>query len=178
MNAGAAVRAKEIYIKFSHQRPDGTNNATAYHAAGAGNILGENITTGSSPERAVELWEESKGHLVTLIDKRATHIGVGYYKGFWVQVFAENPDQKFTLTVEANGGYFPDKVNAEKYTIQVPAGMTLEDKNIKKPIRDGYTFSSWAVIYDDGYEIPSISEGKNHMNENKLYKANWTDSSN
>ena len=175
LNAGAAVRAKEIYIKFSHQRPDGTNNATAYHAAGAGNILGENITTGSSPERAVELWEESKGHLVTLIDKRATHIGVGYYKGFWVQVFAENPDQKFTLTVDANGGYFPDKGNAEKYTIQVPTGMTLEDKNIKKPIRDGYTFSSWAVIYDDGYEIPSISEGKNHMNENKLYKANWTD---
>ena len=178
LDAGAAVRAKEIYTKFSHQRPDGTNNATAYHAAGAGNILGENITTGSSPERAVELWEESKGHLVTLIDKRATHIGVGYYKGFWVQVFAQNPDQKFTLTVDANGGYFPDKDNAEKYTIQVPAGMTLEDKNIKKPIRDGYTFSSWAVIYDDGYEIPSISEGKNHMNENKLYKANWTDSSN
>lgn len=178
LDAGAAVRAKEIYTKFSHQRPDGTNNATAYHAAGAGNILGENITTGSSPERAVELWEESKGHLVTLIDKRATHIGVGYYKGFWVQVFAENPDQKFTLTIDANGGYFPDKGGVEKYTIQVPAGMTLEDKNIKKSVRDGYTFSSWAVIYDDGYEIPSISEGKNHMNENKLYKANWTDSSN
>lgn len=175
LDAGAAVRAKEIYTKFSHQRPDGTNNATAYHAAGAGNILGENITTGSSPERAVELWEESKGHLVTLIDKRATHIGVGYYKGFWVQVFAENPDQKFTLTIDANGGYFPDKNNVEKYTIRVPAGMILEDKNIKKPIRDGYTFSSWAVIYDDGYEIPSISEGKNHMNENKLLKANWTD---
>ena len=102
LDAGAAVRAKEIYTKFSHERPDGTNNATAYHAAGAGNILGENITTGSSPERAVELWEESKGHLVTLIDKRATHIGVGYYKGFWVQVFAENPDQKFTLTIDAN----------------------------------------------------------------------------
>ena len=175
LDAGAAVRAKEIYTKFSHERPDGTNNATAYHAAGAGNILGENITTGSSPERAVELWEESKGHLVTLIDKRATHIGVGYYKGFWVQVFAENPDQKFTLTIDANGGYFPDKGGVEKYTIQVPAGMILEDKNIKKPIRDGYTFSSWAVIYDDGYEIPSISEGKNHMNENKLLKANWTD---
>ena len=175
LDAGAAVRAKEIYTKFSHQRPDGTNNATAYHAAGAGNILGENITTGSSPERAVELGEESKGHLVTLIDKRATHIGVGYYKGFWVQVFAENPDQKFTLTIDANGGYFPDKNNVEKYTIRVPAGMILEDKNIKKPIRDGYTFSSWAVIYDDGYEIPSISEGKNHMNENKLLKANWTD---
>lgn len=175
LDAGAAVRAKEAYQKFSHERPDGTMFTSAYNEAGAGNIAGENITTGNSPQRAVDLIEHSPGHLRTMLIDDATHIGVGYYKGCWVQVFARNPDQKFTLTVDANGGYFPDKDNAEKYTIQVPAGMTLEDKNIKKPIRDGYTFSSWAVIYDDGYEIPSISEGKNHMNENKLYKANWTD---
>ena len=175
LDAGAAVRAKEIYTKFSHERPDGRRSSSAYHEAGAGNIVGENIAGKSSPEGVVEAWEQSPGHLVAMIDKRATHIGVGYYKGYCVQVFAQNPDQKFTLTVDANGGYFPDKDNAEKYTIQVPAGMILEDKNIKKPIRDGYTFSSWAVIYDDGYEIPSISEGKNHMNENKLLKANWTD---
>lgn len=178
LDAGAAVRAKEIYTKFSHERSDGRRSSSAYHEAGAGNIVGENIAGKSSPEGVVEAWEQSPGHLVAMIDKRATHIGVGYYKGYCVQVFAQNPDQKFTLTVDANGGYFPDKNNVEKYTIQVPAGMTLEDKNIKKPVRDGYTFSSWAVIYDDGYEIPSISEGKNHMNENKLYKANWTDSSN
>ena len=175
LDAGAAVRAKEIYTKFSHQRPDGRRSSSAYHEAGAGNIVGENIAGKSSPEGVVEAWEQSPGHLVAMIDKRATHIGVGYYKGYCVQVFAQNPDQKFTLTIDANGGYFPDKNNVEKYTIQVPAGMILEDKNIKKPIRDGYTFSSWAVIYDDGYEIPSISEGKNHMNENKLLKANWTD---
>ena len=174
LDAGATVRAKEAYQKFSHERPDGTMFTSAYNEAGAGNIAGENITTGNSPQRAVDLIEHSPGHLRTMLIDDATHIGVGYYKGCWVQVFARNPDQKFTLTVDANGGYFPDKGNAEKYTIQVPAGMTLEDKNIKKPIRDGYTFSSWAVIYDDGYEIPSISEGKNHMNENKLYKANWT----
>ena len=178
LDAGAAVRAKEIYTKFSHERPDGTNNATAYHAAGAGNILGENITTGSSPERAVELWEESKGHLVTLIDKRATHIGVGYYKGFWVQVFAQNPDQKFTLTVDANGGYFPDKDNAEKYTIQAPAGMTLEVKDISKPAKKDSEIISWTLIYDDGYEITSPIEKNNklHMTENLKLRADWADS--
>lgn len=177
LDAGAAVRAKEIYTKFSHQRPDGTNNATAYHAAGAGNILGENITTGSSPERAVELWEESKGHLVTLIDKRATHIGVGYYKGFWVQVFAQNPDQKFTLTVDANGGYFPDKDNAEKYTIQVPAGMTLYAKDIAEVKKDNSTFKGWSTVYDDGYESGVVEKDyiKVHMSEPKTLKANWTD---
>lgn len=177
LDTGAAVRAKEIYTKFSHQRPDGTNNATAYHAAGAGNILGENITTGSSPERAVELWEESKGHLVTLIDKRATHIGVGYYKGFWVQVFAQNPDQKFTLTVDANGGYFPDKDNAEKYTIQVPAGMTLYAKDIAEVKKDNSTFKGWSTVYDDGYESGVVEKDyiKVHMSEPKTLKANWTD---
>ena len=177
LDAGAAVRAKEIYTKFSHQRPDGTNNATAYHAAGAGNILGENITTGSSPERAVELWEESKGHLVTLIDKRATHIGVGYYKGVWVQVFAQNPDQKFTLTVDANGGYFPDKDNAEKYTIQVPAGMTLYAKDIAEVKKDNSTFKGWSTVYDDGYESGVVEKDyiKVHMSEPKTLKANWTD---
>ena len=176
LDAGAAVRAKEIYTKFSHQRPDGTNNATAYHAAGAGNILGENITTGSSPERAVELWEESKGHLVTLIDKRATHIGVGYYKGFWVQVFAQNPDQKFTLTVDANGGYFPDKDNAEKYTIQVPAGMTLYAKDIAEVKKDNSTFKGWSTICD-GIEsgIVTSSKLKLHMFDSLALKANWTD---
>ena len=173
LDAGAAVRAKEIYTKFSHQRPDGTNNATAYHAAGAGNILGENITTGSSPERAVELWEESKGHLVTLIDKRATHIGVGYYKGFWVQVFAQNPDQKFTLTVDANGGYFPDKDNAEKYTIQVPAGMTLYVKDIAKPVKANATFEKWTSF--DSTEIEGGIRDKIHMYDSQTLKANWTD---
>ncbi len=173
LDAGAAVRAKEIYTKFSHQRPDGTNNATAYHAAGAGNILGENITTGSSPERAVELWEESKGHLVTLIDKRATHIGVGYYKGFWVQVFAQNPDQKFTLTVDANGGYFPDKDNAEKYTIQVPAGMTLYAKDIAKPVKANATFEKWTSF--DSTEIEGGIRDKIHMYDSQTLKANWTD---
>ena len=178
LDAGAAVRAKEIYTKFSHQRPDGTNNATAYHAAGAGNILGENITTGSSPERAVELWEESKGHLVTLIDKRATHIGVGYYKGFWVQVFAQNPDQKFTLTVDANGGYFPDKDNAEKYTIQVPAGMTIYTDDIPKPVKDGSTLSKWTTVYDYGYEVSSDASKnvKLYMTESQKLRADWADS--
>lgn len=177
LDAGAAVRAKEIYTKFSHQRPDGTNNATAYHAAGAGNILGENITTGSSPERAVELWEESKGHLVTLIDKRATHIGVGYYKGFWVQVFAQNPDQKFTLTVDANGGYFPDKDNAEKYTIQVPAGMTIYTDDIPKPVKDGSTLSKWTTVYDYGYEVSSDASKnvKLYMTESQKLRADWAD---
>lgn len=178
LDAGAAVRAKEIYTKFSHQRPDGRRSSSAYHEAGAGNIVGENIAGKSSPEGVVEAWEQSPGHLVAMIDKRATHIGVGYYKGYCVQVFAQNPDQKFTLTVDANGGYFPDKDNAEKYTIQVPAGMTLEVKDISKPAKKDSEIISWTLIYDDGYEITSPIEKNNklHMTENLKLRADWADS--
>ena len=180
LDAGAAVRAKEIYTKFSHERPDGTNNSTAYYAAGAGNIIGENITTGNSPERAVQLWENSRGHLVTMIDDRATHMGVGYYKGFWVQIFAQNPDQKFTLTVDANGGYFPDKGRVEKYTMQVPAGMTLYTDDIPKPIKENSILSKWTTVYNDGYEISSNASRnvKLHMTESQKLRADWSDSSN
>ena len=173
LDAGATVRAKEIYIKFSHERPDGRSSSSAYHEAGAGNILRENITTGNSPERAVSLWEASHGHFVAMIDDRATHIGIGYYKGFWVQIFAQNPDQKFTLTVDANGGYFPDKDNAEKYTIQVPAGMTLYAKDVAKPVKANATFEKWTSF--DSTEIEGGIRDKIHMYDSQTLKANWTD---
>ena len=173
LDAGAAVRAKEIYTKFSHERPDGRRSSSAYHEAGAGNIVGENIAGKSSPEGVVEAWEQSPGHLVAMIDKRATHIGVGYYKGYCVQVFAQNPDQKFTLTVDANGGYFPDKDNAEKYTIQVPAGMTLYAKDIAKPVKANATFEKWTSF--DSTEIEGGIRDKIHMYDSQTLKANWTD---
>lgn len=173
MDAGAAVRAKEIYTKFSHERPDGRRSSSAYHEAGAGNIVGENIAGKSSPEGVVEAWEQSPGHLVAMIDKRATHIGVGYYKGYCVQVFAQNPDQKFTLTVDANSGYFPDKDNAEKYTIQVPAGMTLYAKDIAKPVKANATFEKWTIF--DSTEIEGGIRDKIHMYDSQTLKANWTD---
>ena len=149
---------------------------SAYNEAGAGNIAGENITTGNSPQRAVDLIEHSPGHLRTMLIDDATHIGVGYYKGCWVQVFARNPDQKFTLTVDANGGYFPDKDNAEKYTIQVPAGMTLYAKDIAEAKKDNSTLKGWSTICD-GIEsgIVTSAKLKLHMFDSLSLKANWTD---
>ena len=175
LDAGAAVRAKEIYTKFSHERPDGRMSSSAYHEAGAGNIVGENIAGKSSPEGVVEAWEQSPGHLVAMIDKRATHIGVGYYKGYCVQVFAQNPDQKFTLTVDANGGYFPDKDNAEKYTIQVPAGMTIYTDDIPKPVKDGYTLDGWyESTYIEGFGWFGGIEGFG-WDENKFLAGEMVD---
>ena len=176
LDKGAAVRAKECAIKYGHHRPNGEIFSTAYYESGAGNILGENIAVGFlTPKGVVEGWVNSQGHYVTMIGSRATHMGAGCYKkdGFiyWVQIFAKNPDQKFTLTVDANGGTFPDKGGVEKYTMQIPAGMTLSIDNISKPENDGSRFDKWTTVYDDGYETKQTTEI--HMSETKTLKANW-----
>ena len=177
LDKGAAVRAKECaLVKYSHTRPDGTNANTAYHEAGAGNIRGENIAVGfRTPKEFVNGVVNSPGHYVTMADSGATHIGVGCYKKdgviYWVQIFAKNPDQKFTLTVDANGGTFPDKGGVEKYTMQIPAGMTLSIDNISKPEKGGSRFDKWTTVYDDGYETKQTTEI--HMSETETLKANW-----
>ena len=178
LDKGAAVRAKECAIKYGHTRPNGERSGTAYYEAGAGNILEENIAVGFlTPKGVVEGWVNSQGHYVTMIDSRATHMGAGCYKKdgviYWVQIFAKNPDQKFTLTVDANGGIFPDKGGVEKYTMQVPAGMTLSIDNISKPENDGSRFDKWTTVYDDGYETKQTTAI--HMSETQTLKANWVE---
>ena len=176
LDKGAAVRAKECAIKYGHHRPNGEIFSTAYYESGAGNILGENIAVGFlTPKGVVDGWVNSQGHYVTMVDSRATHMCAGCYKKdgviYWVQIFAKDPDQKFTLTVDANGGTFPDKGGVEKYTMQIPAGMTLSIDNISKPENDGSRFDKWTTVYDDGYETKQTTEI--HMSETKTLKANW-----
>ena len=179
LDKGAAVRAKECaLVKYSHTRPDGTNANTAYHEAGAGNIRGENIAVGfRTPKEFVNGVVNSPGHYVTMIDSRATHMGAGCYKKdgviYWVQIFAKNPDQKFTLTVDANGGTFPDKGGVEKYTMQIPAGMKFSLTNITKPEKLNAKFQKWTAV--DSTDIPYGVEDYIIMYETQTLKANWTD---
>ena len=178
LDKGAAVRAKECAIKYGHHRPNGEIFSTAYYESGAGNILGENIAVGFlTPKGVVEGWVNSQGHYVTMIDSRATHMGAGCYKKdgviYWVQIFAKNPDQKFTLTVDANGGTFPDKGGVEKYTIQVPAGMKFSLTNITKPEKLNAKFQKWTAV--DSTDIPYGVEDYIIMYETQTLKANWTE---
>ena len=179
LDKGAAVRAKECaLVKYSHTRPDGTNANTAYHEAGAGNIRGENIAVGfRTPKEFVNGVVNSPGHYVTMADSGATHIGVGCYKKdgviYWVQIFAKDSDQKFTLTVDANGGTFPDKGGVEKYTIQVPAGMKFSLTNTTKPEKLNAKFQKWTAV--DSTDIPYGVEDYIIMYETQTLKANWTE---
>ena len=90
---GAAVRAQEIAVYFSHTRPDGTSCFTAITNPG---MVGENIAAGQrSPEEVVNDWMNSPGHRANILNARFTKLGVGYfynsqdlYRYYWVQMFS------------------------------------------------------------------------------------------
>ncbi len=93
LSASAYVRAKELPIKFSHTRPDGSKCFTAMPQIG--HIIGENLAGGqTSPEQVVEAWMNSKTHRENILSKNFKELGVAYYynpdskyKHYWVQHF-------------------------------------------------------------------------------------------
>lgn len=182
MQNAAMVRAKELVQRYdgTHQRPDGRASETAMYEAGVGNPGRENIGKGrTSPQGIVNAWMSSDGHKNTILQRDYTHIGVGYYcdsegMGYWVQEFSSNPDAKCTLTVDGNGGTFPSK-GVEKYSMELPQGMTLETDDFEKPVKVGCVFEKWTTVLSFGWESGATSEV--HMSDDKTLKANWVDGS-
>ena len=93
LGAGAAVRAQEISVYFSHTRPDGSSCFTAVRNPG---WLGENIAAGQrSPQEVMNSWMNSSGHRANILNANFTKLGVGYYYNpsssygyYWVQMFS------------------------------------------------------------------------------------------
>lgn len=82
MQKAAMARAKELSVKYSHIRPNGTSGITIGQEFGVAGIFTENIAMGQgSPKEVVADWESSSGHLVAMIDDTAKTLGVGFYKG-------------------------------------------------------------------------------------------------
>ena len=182
LQQAAMTRAKELEIKYSHERPDGRDSGTAAFEAGVGNPGGENIGAGfTKPEAVVKAWMDSDGHRTTMLQSHYTHIGVGYYKGkngtgYWVQEFSSGPDEKCTLTVDANGGTFPSKGEVEKFEMAVPKGMSIEVKDLPVPVRENYLLNGY-ISYSDGIQLnkkPSLS-GTLHLSYNQVLKADWSE---
>lgn len=149
LQRGAMMRAKEISIKFSHERPNGESFTTILNECGAGHISGENIAAGQkSPELAVKAWMNSQGHKLTMLNKENLYIGVGFYQDndgryYWVQNFADgNPDEKGTVIFDANGG-------SGGHTYVIPCGQRIYFKNVPTPQKSGYTFVCWVSEYNE-----------------------------
>lgn len=149
LNRAAMQRAREISIKFSHTRPDGTDSTSILSEYGIPDDKGgENIAAGyNSPQSVIEGWMNSPGHRVALLNTYSTHLGVGVYKSgstyYCVQVFTAY-GEKEKLTIDANGGYFPTLNNATVYDMYFYHGTALEfSRDVPTPVRDGYTFTGW-----------------------------------
>ena len=148
MTKAAMARAKEISISFSHTRPNGMDSSTILGEYGVACSFGENIGGATTPEAVVEAWMKSDGHRWALLNGSATHMGVGVYKEGdmydCVQLFSTDPDRKETLTLDANGGTFPNNNNVSTITMQVPHGAYYKfEKDLPIPTRTGYTFNGW-----------------------------------
>ena len=90
---GAAIRAQEITVYFSHTRPDGSSCFSAVRNPGR---VGENIAAGQrTPEEVVNTWMNSSGHRANILNANFRKLGVGYvyvpgsmYGHYWVQMFS------------------------------------------------------------------------------------------
>ena len=93
--ASALVRARELPLKFSHTRPNGSSCFTAMPQTAGQHILGENLAGGQiTPKQVVQAWMDSKSHRDNILNKEFKEIGIAYYykantkyKHYWVQHF-------------------------------------------------------------------------------------------
>ena len=175
LNKAAMIRAKECTVKYDHVRPNGGDMESVLWEVDLGNSCGEILNGGGGPEDMMESWMQSPGHRACILsrgDFGPTHLGVGYYQGYCVVVFARNPDSKMTLTVDANGGTFPTKGGVSSFSMQEPEGKSFSVKEIPTPVRAGYKLKKWTSVYTDGWECNETITV--HMSEPQTLKANWT----
>ncbi len=83
----AQIRAEEVSVKYSHERPDGTRVVKEHPG------YGENVGAKASAEKQVTSWMSSEGHCANILRERFHRVGVGCYQTtggshYWVQVFA------------------------------------------------------------------------------------------
>lgn len=82
-NRNVVKRVKKEGIDFSYM---------------AENVAGPNLATGGinhlnhTPERTISRFMQSPNHRVNILNREVRFIGVGYYNGFWTQLFS-SPEQ-------------------------------------------------------------------------------------
>ena len=89
----AALRAKELPLRFSHTRPNGSSCFTAFPSGHRWTARGENIAANyRTPAAVMEAWMGNSSHRNTILNPNYKLLGVAICekgsKYFWVQVFA------------------------------------------------------------------------------------------
>lgn len=85
----ANLRAKELAVKYAHERPDGTYCSDAIKQAGISCMLvGENIANQYGDGYAVmQTWMNSPLHRSNILEANFTSIAIGVYGNYYVQLF-------------------------------------------------------------------------------------------
>ncbi|MFS0871214.1 CAP domain-containing protein [Paenibacillus xylanilyticus] len=87
----ALAKAKDMSNNnyFDHQSPTYGSPFDMMKQFGVTySYAGENIAKGQkTPQEVVTAWMNSEGHRANILSKNFTHIGVGYYNGYWAQEF-------------------------------------------------------------------------------------------
>ena len=109
----AMLRAAEIAVLFSHDRPTGVGVLSSVDFA-----YGENIAMGpSAASGAMNLWMNSAGHRANILTSGYTEIGIGCFRAengatYWVQVFGiEEPGgtpRTGEVTLTQNVLFYPE----------------------------------------------------------------------
>ena len=121
--SASGTRAREIYGKFSHTRPNGKKWTSALSAKNISyRSAAENIASGyTSPCAVVKGWMESDGHRENILNSKYSYLGVGLYstksgkKYYW--------DQLFTGGVSYSNAYGTYNVS--------PKGLSVNKSKIK-----------------------------------------------
>ncbi len=93
----AQMRAEEITVSFTHNRPDGSSCFTAFKQNGVSyRAAGENIAAGqNNPQYVMDCWMNSPGHRANILNPAFNHVGIGcyyfngYYGIYWSQNFTD-----------------------------------------------------------------------------------------
>jgi len=94
LSAAAAIRALELEVYYSHDRPDGSDCLTVLDELGIRySAAGENIAMYQrTPEEVIKDWMNSPGHKANILHRSLGNMGVGVHMDssgrlHWVQLF-------------------------------------------------------------------------------------------
>lgn len=114
MQKVADIRARELPLAFSHERPDGSDWDTTLAEIGLEDrtkAWGENIAAGQrTPEEVMDSWMHSEGHKANILRGLFNHIGIGYfesdrgYGNYWCQNFTGCRGNIESISVIADEG--------------------------------------------------------------------------
>ena len=114
MQKVADIRARELPLAFSHERPDGSDWDTTLAEIGLTDrteAWGENIAAGQrTPEEVMDSWMHSEGHKANILRGLFNHIGIGYvesdrgYGNYWCQNFTGCGGSVESISVVADEG--------------------------------------------------------------------------